>query len=40
MLQNVRSLTLRLLTDKQDAGANFNAGNSELVLYSIIKWLD
>lgn len=40
MLQNVRSLTLGLLTDKQDAGAHFNAGNSKLVLYSIIKWLE
>jgi pimeloyl-ACP methyl ester carboxylesterase len=40
MLQNARSLTLRLLTDKQDAGAHCNVGNSKLVLDSIIKWIE
>lgn len=40
LLQNARSLTLRLLTDKQDAGAHCNVGNSKLVLDSIIKWIE
>jgi hypothetical protein len=40
MLQNARSLTLRLLTDKQNAGAHCNVGNSKLVLDSIIKWIE
>lgn len=40
MLQNARSLTLRLLTDKQDAGAHCNVGNSKFVLDSIIKWIE
>lgn len=40
MLQNARSLTLRLLTDKQNAGAHCNVGNSKLVLDSIIKWVE
>ena len=40
LLQNARSLTLRLLTDKQDAGAHCNVGNSKLALDSIIKWIE
>ena len=40
MLQNARSLTLRLLTDKQNAGAHCNVGNSKLVFASIIKWIE
>ena len=40
LLQNARSLTLRLLTDKQDAGAHRNVGNSKLALDSIIKWIE
>ena len=32
MLQNARSQTLRLLTDKQGAGARCNVGNSKLAL--------
>lgn len=40
MLQNARSLTLRLLTDKQNAGAHCNVGNSKLVFDSIIKWIE
>ena len=40
MLQNAHSLTLRLLTDKQDAGAHCNVGNSKLVLDSILKWVE
>lgn len=40
MLQNARSLTLRLLTDKQNAGAHCNVGNSKIVFDSIIKWIE
>ena len=40
LLQNARTLTLRLLTDKQDAGAHRNVGNSKLALDSIIKWIE
>ena len=40
LLKNARSLTLRLLTDKQDAGAHCNVGNSKLALDSVIKWVE
>lgn len=39
MLKNVRSLTFKLFTDEQDAGAHCNVGNSRLVLDTIANWI-
>ncbi|MGE9970833.1 alpha/beta hydrolase [Candidatus Pseudoscillospira sp. SGI.172] len=38
-LPNVRSLTYRLMTEKEDAGAHCNVGNPKLVLDTVIDWL-
>lgn len=39
LLTNVRSLTLKLFTEKQMAGAHCNVGNSKLVLDGILNWI-
>lgn len=39
LLTNVRSLTLKLFTEKQMAGAHCNVGNSKLVLDGISNWI-
>ena len=40
LLKNAKSLTLRLLTNQQDAGAHCNVGNAKLALDSMIKWIE
>lgn len=39
MLPNVRSLTFRLFTDKEQAQNHCNAGNSKLVLDTMCRWI-
>ena len=39
MLKNVRSLTFRLFTDKEDAQNHCNVGNGKLVLDFICNWI-
>ena len=39
LLKNVRSLTLRLFSDEDNAGSHCNAGNTKLVLDAMISWL-
>ena len=39
-LQNVRSLTYRLFTEREDAGTHCSAGNVKLVLDYISNWID
>lgn len=39
-LPNVRSLTYRLMTEKEDAGGHCNVGNPKLVLDTVIDWLN
>lgn len=39
-LVNVKSLTVRIFTDKENAGAHCNVGNSKLVLDTMMKWID
>ena len=39
MLKNVRSLTFRLFTDKEDAQNHCNVGNGRLVLDFICSWI-
>lgn len=39
LLKNVRSLTFKLFTREQDAGAHCNIGNSKLVLDTIVSWM-
>ena len=38
-LENVKSLTVRIFTDKEDAGAHCNIGNTKLVLDTMINWI-
>ncbi|MDO4355203.1 MAG: alpha/beta fold hydrolase [Clostridia bacterium] len=38
-LPNVRSLTYRLFTDREDAGAHCNVGNPKLVLDTVMDWI-
>ena len=38
MLKNVRSLTFRLFTDKEDAQNHCNVGNGKLVIDEILNW--
>ena len=38
-LVNVRSLTFRLFTDKEDAGNHCNCGNSRLVFDTFMDWI-
>lgn len=40
MLKNVRSLTFRLFTDKEQAQDHCNCGNTKLVLDSICMWIE
>ncbi len=40
MLTNVRSLTFRLFTDKEEAQNHCNVGNGKLVLDTICDWID
>ncbi|MCR4763386.1 MAG: alpha/beta fold hydrolase [Lachnospiraceae bacterium] len=40
MLTNVRSLTFRLFTDKEDAQNHCNVGNGKLALDTICDWID
>ena len=39
LLNNVRSLTLNLFTDKQYAGAHCNVGNTKLALDTMADWI-
>lgn len=39
-LPNVRSLTYRLFTEKEDAGAHCNVGNPKLVLDTVMRWIE
>jgi len=39
LLTNVRSLTLKLFTEKQMAGAHCNVGNPKLILDCISNWI-
>lgn len=39
LLNNVRSLTFKLFTDRQDAGAHCNMGNSRLALDAAADWI-
>jgi pimeloyl-ACP methyl ester carboxylesterase len=39
MLRNVRSLTFRLFTDKEDAQNHCNVGNGKIVLDTICNWI-
>ena len=38
-LDNVRSLTFRLMTEKENAGNHCNLGNAKLALDTILQWL-
>ena len=38
-LKNVKSMTYRLFTEREDAGNHCNAGNAKLVLDTIIAWI-
>ncbi|MCH3918670.1 MAG: alpha/beta hydrolase [Spirochaetia bacterium] len=38
-LTDVRSLTVRLFTEKEDAGAHCNVGNAKLVMDTMINWI-
>jgi len=40
MLKNVRSLTFRLFTDKEDAQNHCNVGNGKIVLDTICDWIE
>lgn len=40
MLKNVRSLTFRLFTDKEDAQNHCNVGNGKIVLDAICDWIE
>ena len=40
LLPNVRSLTFRLFTARQDAGGHCNVGNAKLALDSIADWIN
>ncbi len=40
MLKNVRSLTFRLFTDKEDAQNHCNVGNGKLVIDEILIWIE
>ncbi len=40
LLKNVRSLTLSLMTDRQDAGAHCNVGNTKLALDTMADWIE
>ena len=40
MLTNVRSLTFRLFTDKEDAQNHCNVGNGQLVLDTVCSWIE
>ncbi len=40
MLTNVRSLTFRLFTDKEDAQNHCNVGNGQLVIDTICSWIE
>lgn len=39
-LSNVKSLSFKLLTDKEDAGSHCNMGNSKLALDEIMNWIE
>ena len=39
MLTNVKSLTFRLFTDKEDAQNHCNVGNGRIVLDTICDWI-
>ena len=40
MLTNVKSLTFRLFTDKEDAQNHCNVGNGKAVLDTICQWIE
>ena len=40
MLKNVKSLTFRLFTDKEDAQNHCNVGNGKLVIDTICNWIE
>jgi hypothetical protein len=39
MLKNVRSLTFRLFTEREDAQNHCNVGNGKLVIDEILNWI-
>ncbi|QOR37039.1 alpha/beta fold hydrolase [Clostridium sp. 'deep sea'] len=39
-LKNVESLTVRIFTDKENAGAHCNVGNSKLVFDTMMNWIE
>ena len=39
MLRNVRSLTFRLFTDKEEAENHCNVGNGKLAIDEILSWI-
>jgi hypothetical protein len=39
MLKNVKSLTFRLFTDKENAQNHCNVGNGKIVLDTICNWI-
>lgn len=39
-LKNVRSLTVRIFTDKENAGAHCNVGNAGLVFNTMLNWIE
>ena len=39
MLKNVRSLTFRLFTEREDAQNHCNVGNGKLVINEILSWI-
>lgn len=39
-LKNVRSLTVRIFTDKEKAGAHCNVGNAKLIFDTMIGWIE
>jgi hypothetical protein len=39
MLSNVRSLTFRLFTDKEEAENHCNVGNGKLAIDEILSWI-
>lgn len=40
VLKNVRSLTVRIFTEKENAGAHCNVGNAGLVFNTMINWIE
>ncbi len=39
-LKNVKSLTVRIFTDKENAGAHCNVGNAKLIFDTMMSWIE